>query len=538
MFEVLFLITSVLFYIFVVANSLSWLKLWEEKGYNLPRVLTHLKDTRQGRRVLFGPTSIGKWILIFSYGLTIFINIDFYFHILVSAYYLFLIILLGRKIYQKEFYLPTVTPVLTIIIVFLSLGVISLFYLVPPLDKYLWLMILDRITPVIIALFVFMFSIFFDFSTDVIINKALRKIKNHKNLLIIAVVGSYGKGTTKEFIARVLKTKFNVLETRSSFNNTIGIAKTIISDLTPKKQIFIAEMEDHRYGDIGEMCNLVPPQITVVTGINDLNFSMFGSMKKIIDSKYQAIEFLGRDGIAVFNGNNSNALSLYSKTKNKKFTYLKEIKKGSKADIKAFDVKVAKFSMSFSVLVNGKKYNFNRVKLIGRQNVENLLPAIFIGLHIGIDFSAIKDVVNEIRPLPGAMDPKITANKTVIVDDTHNSSLTSVLRAVDYMKLYDGKRILVLEPLVELGKNSKEDHYQMGLTIGGTCDYLFLTNDNFKDAINRGIKNSKGKCRVMIQTPIKIADFIKKECSREDIVVFEGNQAGKIMSLLSYESVY
>ncbi len=42
----------------------------------------------------------------------------------------------------------------------------------------------------------------------------------------------------------------------------------------------------------------------------------------------------------------------------------------------------------------------------------------------------------------------------------------------------------------------------------------------------------------MIQTPIKISDFIKKECRREDIVVFEGNQAGKVMSLLSYESVY
>lgn len=534
----LFQITSIIFFGFLILSAISWLTLWDEKEYNFKRLLIHLKETKQGRSLIFGPTILFKWVLILSYSVTIFFNeFDGYYHIAVSFFYTILFFVILNKIRERDIIKPRLS-IYSLFIFFTSISISLFLFVFPPLDRFLWMLAIDVLLPLIIAILIIISFIFFDFEKDIIINKALRKMQNNKSLLTIAVIGSYGKGTTKEFISRVLKTKYNVLETKSSFDTTLGIARTIIKELTHKKQIFIAEMEDSRFGEIGEMCNIIIPKITVVTGINDQNFSMFGNIDRILESKFQAIESLPEDGIALFNGNNRESTSLFYRTRYKKFSYGIAGIKILNSDIQALKLKINKLSTSFYIRAFNKEYNIGKIKLIGRQSVESLLPAIFIGLYMGIDFSLIRKAIQEINPLPGTMDPKITRNKTILIDDTYNANFTSVMQAIYYMKIYNGKKMLVLEPLIELGKNAKADHLKLGREIGKFCDFLFLTNDNFKEEILKGIREKKGRCEAFVQPPAKISNFIKKRCGEKDVVVFEGREALKSLSLLSFESAY
>lgn len=497
----------------------------------------HLKETKQGRKILFGISSDVKWGLIFGYAATIFVSgIDSVYHYLIFGLYLALSFRVFKRLYSKELYLPRIS-VSVVVIFLLVLLVQSLFYLFAPLDKFLWLLIMDKLTFFLVAFFVAISLIFFDFNSDILINKAVQKLRNKKNLLTIAVVGSFGKGSTKEFISRVLASKYKVFENSASFDDALGIAKTVLKRFGPEKQIFIAELEDSKPGDIFEMTSMINPKITVMTGINDQKISMFGSIEKIIDSKFEAIETLPRDGIALFNTTNAYAAKLYDKTKHKKFSYGSSQKDG-KTDIQAFSVEVKKLSLSFSFRTLGRTYKVSNVKLLGKHNVENLLPALFIGIYVGIDFSTIRKSLSQIKPLSKTMEPKKATTGAILVDDTHNININSVRKSLDYMKVYEGKKILVLEPLLELGKNANIDHFEMGEQIGKTCDFLFLTNDNYLEAISEGIKKSDSLCLISVQTPARIAEFIKKETKNGDVVVFEGKEAYNALGLLKTTSPY
>ncbi|MBI4091763.1 MAG: hypothetical protein HY427_00955, partial [Candidatus Levybacteria bacterium] len=244
----------------------------------------------------------------------------------------------------------------------------------------------------------------------------------------------------------------------------------------------------------------------------------------------------------------ANTMSLYDQIKYKKFVFSFQDESSrspafakasaGQADIKALDVKLSKFSISFGVSVFGRKYKFSNIKLIGIQNVENLLPGIFLGLYLGIDFSLIRKQIAKLSPLPRTMDASRTAAGVILINDTYNTHINSTRTAIEYMKLYKGKRILVLEPFSELGKNAYQDHLELGKEIGKVCDYLFLTNDNYYKLLISGIAQEKSLCLVQVWPPVKIAKFIEKNVGASDVVVFEGREAYNSFSLIASEPVF
>lgn len=533
----LFQVTSVFFLTAIVSNTFFYLKLFEEKDYNTQRLIIHLRETKPGKSLITGRVSLLKWVLIFSYIVTIYISgIDFYYHIAISLFYGAIFVTVLRKIINREISFPKFSKI-TNIVFFLSLAIEAIFFVFAPVDHFLWMLILDKLLLVFIIIFLILLSVFVDFGRDIVINQAIEKINRNSKLLTIALVGSYGRGSTKEFISRILSLKFNVLVTRSTYETSFGIAETINSALTTKKQIFIADIDDYKQEDVAGMCELISPKIVVVCGINEQKLSAFNNIKNILDSKMEAVKSLSRDGFALFNGNSEYVQQLYNATKGKKFLY-KVGKNGTQADILAGSIVEGKFGISFAVNVFGKSYKFSNIKLLGRQNIENLLPGIFIGVYAGIDFSKIRRALAAVRPLQGTMAPLRSNSGAILIDDTYNANINSVLRALSYMRLYKGKKIMVFEPLVELGKISKETHFDLGFEIGKVCDMLILTNENYAKSIREGIDESGSNTNMMIAYPSKIIKYVLKECGKEDVVVFEGKEAAIPLSGIGAERVY
>jgi len=219
---------------------------------------------------------------------------------------------------------PKPTKKTIIILAFGILGellILFYFFSLPDCLFYFLLLVLLIFAPIIFYLLILFFQIPVFILTERTLNRARKKreqfsaqggsTKGGKNLLVIGITGSYGKTSTKEFLATILSQKFKVLKTKKHINAEIGIAKTILNELKPEHQIFIAEIGAYERGKIREVCRVLQPKIGILTGINEQHLSTFGSQESITAAKYELIKSLPEDGTAIFNGVNEYCSQLY-----------------------------------------------------------------------------------------------------------------------------------------------------------------------------------------------------------------------------------
>lgn len=522
----------------ILKNTLFWVYLWQLKEYRRDRFIVHLKDTVGGRNLVFSTFSLLKHLVIISYVFVLLnFNLSLVYQLVVFSIFLVQFILIIKSVIKHEVKRP-VFSIKAILIVAISIIVSITLFLIPLVDKFLWALIIDKFIFIIVSFFVFMFlfpsNIYKDFQAE----RAASKIRKHKKLLVIGVTGSYGKTSTKDYIAQVLEKKFNVLKTQGSKNTLIGITNAILHGLNNRTEIFVCEMGAYRKGEISELCQVVNPRIGVLTGINSQHEALFGSIRKTMDTKYELIESLpDKKSLAIFNGNNGYVYQLYRETNNAKILYQTMVSRDDllvqdeKQLIYAKNIKIKKHSLEFDAVVNGIDVNY-KTSLIGRHNVENILPAIYLGNYLGMNTVEIQKGVLSLKSVSKSMFVSKLSNGVTYIDDSFNANPDAVLAAVDYIKLYKGRRIFVLQPLIELGKDEKNEHLRMAKEICTNCDVLFLTNDNYYNTIIKARDMANKKCVVRVGRPKEIANYIEIKTSINDIVVFEGKEAGNSLSML------
>ncbi|HEC65627.1 MAG TPA: hypothetical protein ENI23_10045, partial [bacterium] len=239
-----------------------------------------------------------------------------------------------------------------------------------------------------------------------IISKAKMKLKKHSKLEVIAITGSYGKTTTKEILYQILSRKYKVAKTPKNYNTDIGISKTIISDLKQNTKIFIAEMGAYRMGEIKAATKILRPDIAIVTGVNEQHVSLFGSIEKTFKAKYELIDSLGKEGVAILNGDNEYAIRMAEKSTHKEILYFTNLSKGevatnvsikekksdfpdaSRTTLVAKNIKSAKDGITFQLLQNNNVYKVT-VNLYEPHNISNLLAAIAASLEVGMELEEI-----------------------------------------------------------------------------------------------------------------------------------------------------
>ncbi len=523
--NIFLLLPTVGFFLWSIRSILFWVNLWQLKEYRLDRLRVHFRDTIQGRKILFSPLYL-VWILFaIFYGVVILRDsLTSLFTVSIS---LFLIIQGAYVIWeigQSRLKRPKVT-IKTASITFLSLLSVALLFIFPLTDVYLWFVILEFLTIFVVALFVYAFSFPTEIYIDILSKKAHDKILKKKKLFVIAVSGSYGKSSTKEYLAHILSARYAVVKTPLSNNTRIGIATTILNCIKDTTEIFIVEMGAYKKGEIAELCQIVRPNISITTAVSDQHISLYGSFENILASESELLHALPKDGFALFNGNNEGALELAKKTKVKKIFYkvlqnnLKE-----KADIFATKVLPEKNGVTFTVHLKNKSIQY-KTPLIGAHNVENILPTLYIAQFLGLSDEQIKEKISTLSPLQKTMVKLTLQNGAVVIDDTFNGSPESVKAALDYISLYNGKRIFVLQPLIELGQKASLRHKEIGKQCA-SATHLFLTNKNFYKEIMEGLESVNGTTKIVVAKPGKIAELLQTILKKGDIALFEGKEAG------------
>jgi len=407
----LFLILIILWAIKEVKSILFWVYLWQLKEYHRKRFIDHFR-THKGKSIFLN-WQIGIKI--------IFLCLLFFVKSIFLVYAVLLLYLLeGLKvfvdIYKKRLKKPIFTFKATIIcggcfMLFAFIVSILLVFGVDIIQLVQWLLVMDLLTFLFVSLFVFLmhpFTLFFQYR---LLQKAKEKREKLKDLIVIGITGSYGKTTTKEIISFVLAHKFKVLKTEKHINAEVGIAKTILEKLN-NQEVFVVEMGAYERGKIRQVCKMVKPSFGVLTGINQQHMATFGSQEDIIGGKFELIEALPKDGIAVLNWDNrfisskvkSQSSKLQLKTqKLKKIRIIKyAVKNKHEADVWAEEVRVEKERISFWISTKEGRVPCE-VNLIGGHNVYAILAACAVARELGMSLAEITQILKEIKPDFGAM---------------------------------------------------------------------------------------------------------------------------------------
>lgn len=344
---------------------------------------------------------------------------------------------------------------------------------------------LISIVPLFLPLFVFL-AYFITWPIEKMISnsyikRAKNELKKHENLKIIGITGSYGKTSVKNILSTILSEKYKVCPTPASYNTPLGLAKTILSNLSEKDEIFIAEMGAKQIGDISELCAMVEPSIGVITGVGNQHLLTFGSVENIIKTKSELAEFVTNNGGKVYiNTDGALAQEIYEKYPNSTAVSLKENM------FNISDIKTGKDGSTFVLTVDGKQKRCKTI-LLGEHNISNIILACSVAFDLGLSLDEIAKGIEKLRSVPHRLEIIKSSSKYTIIDNSYNSSVQGSEASIDVLSKFEGKKFVITPGLVELGKEQFNANFEFGKTMAKVCDYVIIDSTINFDAINAGL---------------------------------------------------
>ena len=314
------------------------------------------------------------------------------------------------------------------------------------------------------------------------IRKAKKTLKQMTNLKVIGITGSYGKTSTKYIVSTILGQKYNILKTPKSFNTKMGIVRTINENLKPTDQLFVCEMGADEVGEIKELCDLVHPDIGMITSIGPQHLETFGSLDNIKKTKFELIDSLSEKGIAFLNYDDENVKSV--KTDKNKITY--GVSKDNSYYAK--NINIGEFGSEFIIHTKSDEEIPVKTKLLGEHNIINIVGAVAIAKELGLTNEQIQLGIKLLKPVEHRLELKQHANGTIIIDDAYNSNTKGAQMAVEVLgRFKTRKKILITPGIVELGDKLYEYNKRFGNQAASNCDYVILVGEKQAKPIYDGL---------------------------------------------------
>lgn len=359
---------------------------------------------------------------------------------------------------------------------------------------------------------------------------------------VIAVTGSVGKTSTKEAIFNLLSSKFDVYSSKKSFNTEFGLSLAVLQEeesgfsspmawlrilkrvLFNKKKVYkkiILEMGADKPGDIKKLVKIASPTIAVVTSVRPVHLApgQFSSLEAIAKEKGTLVAHLPKEGMAVLN--NDDDLVRNMRTVAGRLTY--GVK--NEAMLMAKDIKTGAKDLQFTAHFHGQSAEFT-IPVLGEFQVYVLLPAIAVGLQLGMKLSECAAGLADFSLPAGRMNPIAGINRSQIIDSSYNASPTTVATALDLLaQLKATRKIAALGTMNELGEMTYAAHIEAGKKAAQVAKLLIAVGHE-APTIRRGALEG-GMQEEQIHTFFdseEAGEFLKGQLKAGDLVLVKGSQ--------------
>ena len=326
---------------------------------------------------------------------------------------------------------------------------------------------------------------------------AKKKLKNMKNIHIIAITASYGKTSIKNFIAQILSAKFSVYATPRSVNTHKGLIADINQNLDEKYQIYIAEAGARNRGDIATIARLLNSHYAIIGRIGEAHLEYFKNLQNIIETKFELLQ-----------------------SKNLKLAFVYDVskipQKYSKDNIISYNMNVKDVESTldytkFSMLLDSEWIDF-QTNVLGRFNVGNIAAAILVAREFGVDISEIKKAVSNLKQVEHRLY-KIVTDSKIILDDSFNGNLDGMSEAIRLSSLHVGRKVIVTPGLVE---SSIENNIKLAKIINEVFDLVIITGSLNAKILDENITREK----ILLDDKSKLQEVLASSGKHGDLVLF------------------
>ncbi len=333
---------------------------------------------------------------------------------------------------------------------------------------------------------------------------------------IVAITGSLGKTTTKEFTYTLLKKAFKTYKSPRNFNSQIGLPLAVLNR-DKDAEVLILEMAMSDQGQIRRLVEIAPPDIALITNVEMVHIDSFKDLEgiarakaevfakmqtkiKLIPKTLLSYPFLRKDMVTFSISENDADFVL------EKGFYLKHQEEISK-----------KFSLPFHQ----------------EMFVQDFLYAAVIAKCLGLSLDEIIERVPFLQTVEKRFEKK-QIQGTTFINDAYNSSPLSCRLALQEIPTPQGKgrKIAVLGPIAELGKFFEEEHYKLGKIAASHVDILFCYHENSK-AILRGFLEKNQNAEIFFDKET-LARKLRKMMQKDDVFLIKASNLYQLDGIFSF----
>lgn len=321
-----------------------------------------------------------------------------------------------------------------------------------------------------------------------IISGARQKLKIH-NAVKIGIAGSFGKTTMREILKTVLSEGKKVAVPSNNYNTLLGISQ-FVKTLKGDEEILVFEFGEYYPGDVRKLCDLVQPNIGVITGINEAHLQKFKSLERTVKTIYELADYLAERPVYV-NGENElarkNARAGHSVYDSEHIGHWKI--ENQKTDMTG---------TSFIMTNNGTRLEL-KSSLLGLHQIGPLAVSADIALNLGLSLNQVKDGIGKTKPFSHRLESKTDDAGVIIIDDSYNGNPDGVNTAIEFLSsLKDHRRFYVTPGLVEMGLRTEEIHKQIGKKLAkANIEKVILIKNSVTSYIEQGLKEEGYKGEVI-----------------------------------------
>lgn len=328
--------------------------------------------------------------------------------------------------------------------------------------------------------------------------RSARAIMRRINPTVIGITGSYGKTTTKVFIADLLNARYRAYATPKSYNTMMGITRAINADLADNYAVdyFIVEMGAYFPGEIKRIAGLTPPHIGIEIEVGPQHLERFKTLERTAAAKYEVIESLAPDGVGIFNWDNPYVRAMcergYPATR---------IAVSRTVDPAAAPPDVRFVATGESETLDGLAFTVHdtrtgqsepfAVPLYGLHNTTNLLLAIAVCVHEGMTLRELAQRARTLKPAESRLVKQTTAQGITILNDAYSANPVGALSALHTLALHTtGRRVLITPGMIELGELHAAENRKLGIAAAASATDILLVGRDQTAPIAEGVRST------------------------------------------------
>lgn len=327
---------------------------------------------------------------------------------------------------------------------------------------------------------------------------------------VVAITGSYGKTSTKGYVAHLVEATRSVVATPASFNNRAGLARAVNEQLLPGTEVFVAEMGTYGKGEIAELCAWCRPEIAVITAIGPVHLERMGSEEAIVEAKAEILEGAR---VAVLNVDHSLLASLA----------VRQAETGQKV------VRCSATATGSGVSVVGDEVRVSG-RLVARLADSDAPPtnvacAVAVALELGVPEDVIAARLASLPTARHRLSVTTGASGAVVVDDTYNANPAGAARALTVLAAHsssEGKRVVVTPGMVELGRRQYGENASFAAAAAATASHVVVVGATNRRALLAGAAQGPAEVVVVGKRDQAVA-WVREHVGDGDAVLYEND---------------